>query len=261
MNRLLILLCMVGWALYIVHANSNKGGDLAAHNTAYARPSPAAQTPAPSTQSELRPVAPAAMQSPHAITPDDTPPQTAANVAAPPAQQTEVTQNPKPLPEPPQDPALQPGASQQVEEQLRVTSDTRIRSAPSPSAQVIGTAHAGATLRVKSRDSGWVQFVDPVAQQSGWISLAYLAPADRNAEMQAAIPRQSKKQTAIPRQSKKQTKAAKLKTPNAIPRVRQPAPSYAELPGDQEFVSQRRRGVFGLFWRRRLSDLPPPPYP
>src|SRR6187551_3626591 len=67
-------------------------------------------------------------------------------------------------------------------EQLSVTAQTSIRSGPSEATEVIGTAHAGAKLRVKSSKAGWVQFVDPAAKKSGWISSAYLATAERETE-------------------------------------------------------------------------------
>ena len=42
MSRLLILLCMVGWALYTVHTNSNKSGDFVAQESrGFAAQSPA----------------------------------------------------------------------------------------------------------------------------------------------------------------------------------------------------------------------------
>src|SRR5262249_56740413 len=101
-----------------------------------------------------------------------TPPQLSANSPVPAPQ----TENKKSLWQADQESAPKPGSSQQPEEQLRVMSETSIRSGPSDSAQLIGRAHAGATLRVKSRESGWVQFVDPVGNETGWVSMAYLRP-------------------------------------------------------------------------------------
>ena len=70
MNRLLILLCMAGWALYIVHTN-DRGDNLAAQNPKFSEHlSPAAQAPVDSIPSELQPIPATAVQSPHAITPD-----------------------------------------------------------------------------------------------------------------------------------------------------------------------------------------------
>ena len=72
MNCLLIVLCVVGWALYIVHTNSNTGGELVAQNAhTSAAPSPIKQASATSIGSERHPTASAAVRSSHAISPDD----------------------------------------------------------------------------------------------------------------------------------------------------------------------------------------------
>ena len=255
MNRLLILLCMTGWALYIVHTN-DRGDNLAAQNPKFSeKPSPAAQAPVGSIPSERQPIPATAVQSPHAITPDEMPRQVIANAPAP-APQMQPSESANSLPEASQDSAPQQASNQESEEQLRVTSETSIRSGPSDSAQLIGRAHAGATLRVKSREPGWVQFVDPVANETGWISMAYLGPADA-VENALQAPKNTKFKTPKP-----MPKVANLKTPKPLhkpaPVMRHIPPTYAQLPPDQEFVPPRRGGIFGLFWKRRLSDSPPP---
>src|SRR6187399_1057464 len=220
MNRLLILLCMAGWALYIVHTN-DRGDNLAAQSPKFSEePSPAAQAPVDSIPSELQPIPATAVQSPHAITPDGMPRQVIANAPAP-APQMQPSESANSLPE-----ASQDSAPQQA---FRVTSETSIRSGPSDSAQLIGRAHAGATLRVKSREPGWVQFVDPVANETGWISMAYLGPAD-------AVENTAPKNTEF--KTKRMPKVAKLKTRKPLhnPVMRHIPPTYAQLPPDQEFV-------------------------
>jgi SH3 domain-containing protein len=240
MSRLLILLCMVGWALYIVHTNSGRSGDLVAQDTKAA--GSADMQAATSTEPQLQSIAAAVVQSPHAIVPDETPRQAPANSSVPPPE-TETTKAQSEA-----DQGLSPGSSQEPEEQLSVTSETSIRSGPSDSAQLIGRAHAGATLRVKSREAGWVQFVDPVANETGWISMAYLGPTMGNT---LQPPKSAKLKTPKP-----MPKMAKLKVPKP-PRpahvMRHVPPSYAQLPADREFAPPRRGGVFGLFWRRRFS--------
>jgi Bacterial SH3 domain len=252
MNRVLIVLCMAGWALYIVHTNAHSGGDLLAHTPKVSQElSPTIQAPAASIQSELQPIAATSVQSPHAIIPDEIPRQVPPNApASAPQMQTGATS----LPEARQDLTAQQASSQEPEEQLKVTAETSIRNGPSGSAKVIGRAHAGAKLFVKSRQAGWVQFFDSAANKSGWISLAYLAPTDGTVDVQSTVPKRPK-QAERPKQA---PKAAKLKSPMPLPKVRQLPPTFAELPADQEFVPPRRGGLFGLFWRRRLSDLPPP---
>ena len=51
-----------------------------------------------------------------------------------------------------------------------VTAAATIRNGPSASAKKIGTATAGAELKVRAREKDWVQFVDPSSGNTGWIS-------------------------------------------------------------------------------------------
>ena len=247
MSGLLILLCMVWWALYIVHTNPGDG-EIVAQNKALAMPPPATQAAARSIQSQLQPIASAAVQSPHAITPDDTPRPASPSLPVP-LPQTQTTEKPLSV-------AHQEPGSSQPEEQLRVTSETSIHSSPSASAQLIGRAHAGATLRVKSREAGWVQFVDPVANETGWISMAYLGPTDSVENTRSVVSTQSKRplRAAKLKKAKPIPKVAKLKAPKpmqakSVRTMRRPA--YAEFPRNQQFVQSRR---FGLYLSRRWAD-------
>jgi uncharacterized protein YgiM (DUF1202 family) len=61
-------------------------------------------------------------------------------------------------------------------ELLKVNSAANIRSGPSASAEIIGIAHAGAEVQVASRDSGWVQIIDPWSSRTGWIYSKFLHP-------------------------------------------------------------------------------------
>lgn len=72
-----------------------------------------------------------------------------------------------------------PGLGDQL---LKVTSGASIRNGPSASADIIGTAYAGAEVRVASRDSGWTQIVDPSSGNRGWIDSTVLAPLAPNVE-------------------------------------------------------------------------------
>jgi hypothetical protein len=235
LSRLLVVLCIIGWIQHIDHANFNRSGNLVSQDTRAFAVSPPKRAAATPIQPDLQPIASAAAQSRHAIIPDAKPPQASANSPAPPPQ----TENTKSLSQADQESAPKSGSSQQPEEQLRVTSETSIRSGPSASAQLLGRAHAGATLRVKSREAGWVQFVDPAANETGWISMAYLGPAD-------AVGNTPQPPTH---------KVAKFKAPKHskfASVVRHNHPTYARLPADREFVPPRRGGFFGLFLSRRF---------
>ena len=248
MNRLLILLFMVGWAFYIVQVTRPADAVQSEQNAkASGQAAPGQQA---ITQSEIQPIARAEVRSPDAITQDE-PPQKAAV-------SSEVT----PPPHPAQNSESQPSSSQPVAshptfepgEHLRVTAQTSIRSGPTEAAEVIGTAHAGAKLRVKSSEAGWVQFIDPAAQKSGWISLAYLAPAERENQFESTASAQAEQPQSTPAARPKQPpKTAKPKPPKPAPKVSQLPPTHAELPADREFVPPRRGGLFGLFWKRRLT--------
>jgi hypothetical protein len=257
MNRLLILLFMVGWAFYIVEVTRTADAVQSEQNAKTSGQATPGQQAV--KQSEIQPLARAAVRSPHAVTPDE-PPQKAAvsSGASPPPHPAENSTQPSSTQPVASEPTFEPG------EQLRVIAQTSIRSGPTEAAEVIGTAHAGAKLRVKSSEIGWVQFVDPAAKKSGWISLAYLAPAERENEFESTASAPAEQpQSTPPARPKQPAKTAKLKPPKPAPKARQLPPTYAELPADQEFVPRRRGGLFGLFWKRRLTadQFSPPPYP
>src|SRR4029450_5029479 len=50
---------------------------------------------------------------------------------------------------------------------MKVTSPTSIREGPSVSSAIIGIAHLGAEAQVVSRDSDWVQIIDPDSKKTG----------------------------------------------------------------------------------------------
>jgi hypothetical protein len=256
LSRLLIVLCIIGWIQHIDHANSNRSGNLASQDTRAFAVSPPKRAAATPIQPDLQPIASAAAQSRHAIIPDAKPPQASADSPAPPPQ----TENTKSLSQADQESAPKSGSSQQPEEQLRVTSETSIRSGPSDSSQLIGRAHRGATLRAKSREAGWVQFVDPVANETGWISMAYLGPTDSMENTRSVVSNRAKQapRAAKLKKAKPIPKVAKLKTPKPVLTMRRLPPAYAEFPPDQEFGRPRR---FGLYLSRRWADdFMPPPY-
>jgi uncharacterized protein YraI len=125
---------------------------------------------APPQPEQFEPINPAAADKPHAITVEQAP-------SAAPA----LANLPSPVPaqeQPPQTEARQAAANSipNQAEQLRVTSAASIRNGPSASADVIGTAFAGARVQVAARDSSWTQIVDPSSGNRGWIDSTLLAP-------------------------------------------------------------------------------------
>jgi hypothetical protein len=103
----------------------------------------------PASDLPVLPAAPPRAQSVHAIDPEASPAQSPA----------------------PSHPI--PGIGDQL---LKLTSAVSIRNGPSASADIIGTAYAGAEVRVASRNSGWVQIVDPSSGRAGWIDSTVLSP-------------------------------------------------------------------------------------
>jgi len=71
-------------------------------------------------------------------------------------------------------------------ELFKVNSSASIRSSPSPSGELIGIAPAGAEVQVASRDSGWVQIIDPWSWRTGWIYSKFLAPSTPAGAINAA---------------------------------------------------------------------------
>jgi SH3-like domain-containing protein len=69
-----------------------------------------------------------------------------------------------------------PDAKPNQPEFVKVTSPASVREGPSASSAIIGIAHPGAEAQVVSRDSDWVQIIDPGSKKTGWIHQSFLAP-------------------------------------------------------------------------------------
>jgi hypothetical protein len=251
MNQLLVALCLIAGTWYLVTTNlKNDQNGIPLRKESASPPTLVEQyktDPTSSDQLKLQPINPAAEQSGHAIVPDQSPAALAAR--------SESASQPAQHPEPEIGPT--PG------DRLQVKSEASIRSGPSASAQVIGTAHAGAELQVQSRDAEWVQFVDPATKHAGWISLAFLSPVDDSVDVPPTVPKALTKPSrpakllgsAKPRNAQRKPQTTAQHKPVRPPR------GYAELPRDQEFGPPRQGRFFGLFLRRRLSADELSPYP
>ena len=249
MNQLLIVLCLIAGTWYLVSPNLKNDRIPLSKESAPNAPTPVEHKtdPTSSEQFKLQPINPAAEQSGHAIVPDQSPAALAASSESPP----QPTQ------------PLQPEIGPTPGDRLQVKSETSIRNGPSTSAQVVGTAHAGAELQVQSRDAEWVQFVDPATKYAGWISLAFLGPADDSIDVPTTVPKALTKPSrpakvlgsAKPRNAQRKPQMIAQHKPVRPPR------GYAELPRDQELRPPRQGRFFGLFLRRRLSADEISPYP
>jgi SH3 domain-containing protein len=140
--------------------------------------------------------------------------------------------------------ASEPNVDVAGDEMFRVTAAATIRNGPSVSARKIGTATAGAELKVKAREKDWVQFVDPSSGNSGWIQASLVEPASHREE---ALPLPSPTEASPVNPAK--PKLARKKPSGPAKVARRPA-TYAGLPPDEEFVPRKRRG--GPLSRRRV---------
>jgi uncharacterized protein YgiM (DUF1202 family) len=62
---------------------------------------------------------------------------------------------------------------------MKVTSPASVREGPSVSSAIIGIAQPGAEAQVVSRESDWVQIIDPGSKKTGWIHQSFLEPQAR----------------------------------------------------------------------------------
>ena len=175
---------------------------------------------------------------PHAISPDQ-PPYESPGLIVPSSLSPKEEAANLPSSQP-----VQKGGDAASAEVLTVTVRANIRNGPSTSSKKIGTARAGAELRVRARKGEWVQFVDPSAGNTGWIQSSLLAEASVG---EAVAPDQRAKAPPV--------KAAKSTLANqkpSAPAQLSPRPrAYADLPTDEEFLPPRKRGA-GLLNRRRM---------
>jgi hypothetical protein len=176
--------------------------------------------------------------------------------AEPPLEATvssDAATSPKELPSTAEQPTPETPAEPQVADLPRLKAAANIRSGPSRSAPVIGTATAGAELRVTDSDGGWIQFTDPSSGRSGWVHSRFLEASAGDETTVSAKPADVSR--AAPPKSES-VKAVKQKANKAVASKRQepggPAERYAELPADAEFIPPRKRLRLGILERRRL---------
>jgi len=134
---------------------------------------------------------------------------------------------------------------------LKLISNAEIRNGPSSSATLIGTATPGAQLQVKNRSGDWIQFTDPTSGNGGWIEARRVGPliTEVAEPQQPQSTRPAKSGVHLPKPVAK--KKAPFAQEHQIARNPRASNRYVELPDDQDFAPQPRRG-YGLFLRRRI---------
>ena len=200
-----------------------------------------ASSPPPQATAEAPGQAPAQAQAP-ASSP---PPQSTAEA---PAQAPAQAQAPASLPPAPEATQPPPAASAEASPDatpdqpafMKVTSPTSIREGPSVSSAIIGIAHPGAEAQVLSRDSDWVQIIDPGSKKTGWINQSFLEPQAEPSSQPA---------------SREEVEAAlAAPAPSESNDVSGDRPAYAKSRSNKHSWRQRRhRHGFALgFFRRRF---------
>jgi hypothetical protein len=286
MKRVLLSLLVIGaifYPAYIYFAAPDEPRSAGRSATLRQAPVPASpgvegidEAQAAEESGDLDVMAPAAPNSPHAITVEQAPPQATAEAPsqapaqvpaqaqapasstppqataeAPsqaPAQAPSQAQAPASLPPAPEATQPAPAASAQASPDatpdqpafMKVTSPTSIREGPSVSSAIIGIAHPGAEAQVVSRDSDWVQIIDPGSKKTGWINQSFLEPQAEPSSQPA---------------SKEEVEAAlAAPAPSASSDVSGDRPAYAKSRSNKHSWRQRRhRHGFALgFFRRRF---------
>jgi hypothetical protein len=278
MKRVLLSLMVIGaifypaYTYYAANDQPKSGGRSAILRQVPALASPGVEgideaqaAEEPGGADAMTPVAP---NSPHAITVDQAPPQATAETpsqapvqapaqaqapaSSPPPQATAEApaqaQAPASLPPAPEATQPPPAASVKASPDatpdqpafMKVTSPTSIREGPSVSSAIIGIAHPGAEAQVLSRDSDWVQIIDPGSKKTGWINQSFLEPQVEPSSQPA---------------SREEVEAAlAAPAPSESNDVSGDRPAYAKLRSNKHSWRQRRhRHGFALgFFRRRF---------
>ncbi len=123
-------------------------------------------------------------------------------------------------------------------EHVRVTEPANIRDGPSASTTLLGTAQAGATAQVVSRQEEWVQIIDPASRKTGWIQSSSLETHD---------------QPGVPALSKEEIEAALAASAAAGVLASEPSESFAKPRKSKSYgwKRQRKRGfAFRRLFRR-----------
>ena len=134
-------------------------------------------------------------------------------------------------------------------EWVKIDRVVAVRSEPSVSSLGLRSYPTGSRAQVVGRENGWVQLLDPMTQERGWVYHTYLSPIDGPgaARPEVASGKPKVRVASPPRTSTSAPKPA-VRTPAKITKAKPPRDGTARR-------ANRRRGL-GLFKRRRARRAP-----
>ncbi len=169
MKRVLLSLLVVAGVLYAAHAffSGHEAKPPAEHA---APPGAGSSNASPATNDGVK--APEASQALSAEAMAPSPPGSRHAI--------EVGQAPSPAEASSGSAATSPSADAELQQAafMKVTSPASIREGPSTSAAIVGIAQPGAEAQIVSRQSDWVEIIDPGSKKTGWIHESFLAPQE-----------------------------------------------------------------------------------
>jgi hypothetical protein len=136
-------------------------------------------------------------------------------------------------------------------EWVKIDQGVAMRSEPSVSSLGLRSYPTGSRAQVVGRENGWVQLLDPMTQERGWVYHTYLSPIDGPgaARPEATSGKPQVRVASPPRTSTSAPKpAVRTLDPAKITKAKTPRDGTAQR-------AKRRRGL-GLFKRRRARREP-----
>jgi hypothetical protein len=109
------------------------------------------------------------------------------------------------------------GTEQEPVEWAKVIFAARVHSEASVSSPTVRFYRSGTELQVVRRESGWLQLLDPVTQERGWIFEQYLSSIEGPSPTQAAM-EPTNEHGPIP--AKPALPSSKKRSPPAVPALR-----------------------------------------
>jgi uncharacterized protein YraI len=245
-RRLLLFVCTVGAAVYLLTPPSKTTDGLPDSASAFQTPTDH-QIRGPlssswgSTLRSLRQDQEAAWVSTQRPTSALPKPGSAStpNIEAQESQLARVTQ---PAPQPHQASVTTDETERDAVKWVRLTQAVRVRSKPSVSSPDLRLYPAGSKAQIVGRKNGWVQVLNPTTNERGWVYHSYLASID-NPKADSSVP---PVKVASPRSPKPTHTAKPTIRASGVAKV-----SQVKRRHDRQARPTERRRLFGLFKRRK----------